>query len=153
VTTILVSPEPKPAYHTPDGQPGRRIEWVGEQSVMDEPFVWTGIATGRFTKEQESLLRRMALKREARTQDTERTLGVNDPGLSRDYTWSRRNRYICVLTYADADKVMSCTDAHCFRDLDAAEQDEPVVLYPPTELRVVSESILKTGVDQLQRVG
>jgi hypothetical protein len=152
VTTILVMPEPKPTPETPDGYPARRIEWVGEQSVMDEPFVWTGIATGRFTKDQEALLRRMALRREVRTQDTIRLLGVNDLGLSRDYVWSRQNRYICLMTFADADKVLSSPDGHCFRDLDAMEPDQPQVLYPPVELRLVSESVLKTGIDQLQRV-
>lgn len=153
MTTILVAPEPIPTPMTADGTPGRRIEWVGEKSVMDEPYVWTGIATGRFTHEQESLLRRAALRREVRTVDTERVVGRDDPGLSQDYTFSKRNKYICVMTYADADMLLSCTDGHCFHDLDAVEIDEPAVLYPPIELRLVSEEVLRTGGHDLERVG
>jgi hypothetical protein len=151
--TILPAPDPAPVAQTADGKPGRRIEWVGEKSVMDEPFVWTGIATGRFTKEQEALLRRCALKRSARTRDTERRLGPHDPGLSREVVWSRRNGWTQVLIFADAEKVLSCPDGHEFIDRDAAERDEPAVLYPPVELRLVSREVLKVGRDELVRVG
>lgn len=143
MTTILIGPERKPQTMTADGQPGRRIEWLGELSPMDDPFLWTGIAANRFTVEMVKMIRRAALRRTVKNRDGERILGVNDPGLSREYVWTRRNRWTCVLTYADADKVMACSDAHEFRDLDATEADQPALLLPPKEVQPTAAVVLK----------
>jgi hypothetical protein len=143
VTTILIGPERKPETVTADGYPGRRIEWLGELSPMDDPFIWTGIAAKRFTPEMVTMIRRACLRRNPRTRDTDRALGVNDPGLSREYVWTRRNRWTCILTYADADKVLGCTDGHEFRDLDATEEDEPAILLPPREVQPTATVWLK----------
>lgn len=178
MTTILSMPAPKPTARTNDGKRGRRIEWVGEKSVMDEPFVWTGIATGRFTREQEALLRRTALNRCARTDTAERVIGnfilllddrgrpvpgpdgrpveVRSPeGMSGEYRFHPANRWTCVVAFADADVLLSCPSGHEFRDLDAAEADEPAtVAYPPVDIRLVERTVLsETGQERTEKVG
>lgn len=155
MTTILSMPARKPAPQTDDGKPGRRIEWVGEKSIMDEPFVWVGLATGKFTREQEALLRRTALNRCARIDTAERVMDEHDPGLSRRYAWTPRNRWTVVMTYADADRLLSCASGHEFRDLDAAEEGEPATLsYPPLEIRLVERSVLsETGIELAEQIG
>jgi len=144
VTTILIGPDRTTQAITADGQPGRRIEWLGELSPMDDPFLWTGIAANRFTPEMVAMIRRAALRRTPKTRDTGRSLGPDDASrLSREYLWDRRNRWICVLSYADADRVLGCIDGHEFRDLDATEQDDPGLLLPPQEVQPTSAVMLK----------
>lgn len=157
MTTVLIGPERQPDARTADGQLGRRVEWLGELSPMDDPFLWTGIAANRFTPDMVMMIRRAALRRAVKFRNGARSLGFqyedgntggrvirsDPPGMSRRYLWSHANRWTCVLTYADADKVLGCGDGHEFRDLDATDQDDPGLILPPREMQPGNTVILK----------
>jgi hypothetical protein len=131
----------------PADMPSRRIEWLGEKSPFEEPFVEFGVTTNQFTKEQVQVLRNAAMKTEPRWVGKERHLGINDQRikLTRDYLWHRGNKWICRMVFADADAVLSSAHGHEFLDLDAHDQDAPKILYPPVAVRVVGEEVLKYG--------
>lgn len=150
LTLIEMPPPPKPA-ETADGRRGRRIEWIGEGSPFDDPFVEFGVATGRYTAEQVDLLRRVALRACKRTETNTRILDQRDPGLSTRVEWGPGpGNWVRVLTNQDADKVLSSASAHEFRDLDAHERDEPRVVHPPLEVRLVEQEVLRQG-DSVER--
>jgi hypothetical protein len=122
----------------------RRIEWVGEQSPLDEPFVQFNLAAGNYTREQEAILRRAAVLAHLRREHiTERVLTTDDPGLSEDVRFGPYpGTFVRTVSNADADKILSCSDGHEFRDLDAMEPDEPTIVHPPLMVKLVSASIL-----------
>lgn len=112
------------ADETPTGQPIEhesaktvRLEWVGEKSPLESLTVQYKMVTGQYTKQQIALLRDAATKTTVRIPHvTGRALGRNDPGLSRDYHWGPHpSTFVLDVTHADAEKILSCRDAHEFR--------------------------------------
>lgn len=151
---------------TNKGEPGRRVEWLGESSPMDDPFLWTGIAIHRFTPDMVATIRRAALKRVVRTVDTVRFLGFqyedgfsggavigcDPPGLTRQLVWCRMNRWIEVLSHDEVDIVLGCARGHEFRDLDATDEDDPGIILPPREVQPGSHVMLKEISREVMRV-
>lgn len=160
MVTIIEAPVPE-NVRTSEGEPGRRIEWIGEQSPLDHDFVSIGISTGRFTKDQVDLIRAAALLACKRTVDMVRRMSPEDPGLSREIEWGPgKHRWIQVLSYRDADILLSSASAHEFRDLDAIDIDAAsTLIYPPLDVRLVGEDVVKVGTsvatarDILRRLG
>jgi hypothetical protein len=147
MVTILQMPAPAPPRgETPEGRPGRRIEWVGEASPFDDPFIEFGVSTGRYTPQQVALIRRASLRVNKRTEHNIRRMSQEDPGLSREVLWGPgRANWVQVLSYRDADILLASPNGYEFRDLDAAEADEPQVIHPPMEIRLVGREALKEG--------
>lgn len=50
------------------------VEWVGEASALDSPVVRFNLITGKYTPEQEAVIRELARKRIARTHRHSRTI-------------------------------------------------------------------------------
>lgn len=131
----------------------RRIEWIGEQSPLDEPFVQFNLAMGHYTPEQEAILRRAAVLAHLRRDHiSERVLTKDRDGLSEDVRWGPHpGMFVRTVSNADADKILSCNDGHEFRDLDAMEPDEPTVLHPPLAIKLVSETVIDWRGREMER--
>ncbi len=139
---------------TVEGNPGVRIEWIGERSPFDEDWVWLGKHTGKFTRRQLDLLDRMALRCNHRISTSARELVAGNglgqvafqdapqlPGDDRGrhgYTWGpRKAGWGRVMSYRDADLLLSCAGGHEFVNLDARDVDEPKVIVPPLQIHMV----------------
>jgi hypothetical protein len=133
----------------------RRIEWIGEQSPLDDPVIVWKLMTGQFTATQAKAIRLAAAKANTRVR-RERVFEHEHQyamaalkGLHRTYHWTKDNDFICDVDYADVDRILGdpwC--GHEFRDLDdPAQANLPPLLtgldLPPGGLVKSSETAFK----------
>jgi hypothetical protein len=120
----------------------RRIEWIGEQSPLDNDRIAANLLLGKYTPLQEMAIRLAAAKAITRVGDARsRILEHNHrysmgvvKGLNRTYLFNKLNSYICDVDYHDVDIMFSAPYAHEFVDLDALEPDQPKVIKPSEEV-------------------
>lgn len=138
---LAVSDDPAP-------RKTRRIEWIGEQSPLDNPVIAWNLIQKRYTPTQERAIRIAAARARTRTY-RERLLEHDHQysqavmrGLSRTYHWHKGNEFVCDVDYADVDRILGSDAGHEFRDLDAMEGDEPLILQPPVEVRIYTQDAI-----------
>jgi hypothetical protein len=148
-----------------------RIEWVGEKSPLDEEWVWVAKHAGLMTPRQIAVLETAALTCVYRTKTAARELlagngdgqlaftdapllqaasyGYNQQGVRyltrperRGYVWGAGNRWVMPMSFHDADVLLSGRDGHEFVNLDAREHDEPKLVLPPVQIRIVQHQLL-----------
>lgn len=104
----------------------RRVEWVGEDNIMEDPRVQANLLLKRYSATQERAIMMAAARANTRGhRHRTRLLEHNHAaaqavvmGLSRTYIFSELNSYIQFVDFADYDAIFASGMAHEFVDLD-----------------------------------
>lgn len=112
----------------------RRVEWVGQTSLLRDPRVEYALTAGQYSKDEARMIRDAARKRVMRVDGhTERHLTRSDiPGLTTDYVWGPHvGTFIVEMPEGDARLILGCTDGEQFRDvtpdIDEADRIQPTL--------------------------
>lgn len=123
-----------------------RLEWIGARSPLDHPLVEYRLATGQYPKHAADILRKAAVQAPIRHLGTSRRMTPDAhgiPGLSQSYEWGPRPAtYVQDVEHRDADKILSSASGAEFRNLDAVEPDEPVVIAPDVDITVYTKEVI-----------
>jgi hypothetical protein len=122
------------------------LEWIGDQSPMQDPFIEYKMARGGFTPEQVAVIRAMTRDAVIRVNNTVSLSMVRhngpggQPGLSQDYTFGPRLRarpgdpgsYVQHVTSRDLEILVTSPNGHQFTHIGAPDED--LLIQPPAEI-------------------
>lgn len=130
------------------------VEFVGDQSPFDDPFVAMRIQLGHYSRDQIEVMRAMARRAVKPWKNLKRYVAKSHvPGLSRDYTWGTGDpkkplmdpgepgSFIQMMTNRDADLLRSSDSGYQF----VIHPIEDQIIVPPTDIRIVERDDFGQG--------
>lgn len=143
------------ASDDPHPRKTRRIEWVGEQSPLDNPVIAFNLLTGRYSPQRAKAIRWAAAKANTRVMrirvfEHDHHLSMAPQAhLGRSYVWSEANGYVQEVDYRDVDGILAGPNGHEFRDVTDRDPDEPdALVLPPEVMRLVEQERVEVGTAQ-----
>lgn len=122
------------------------VEFVGDQSPFDDPWVTMRIQLGHYTADQVEVMREMAKRAVKPWKNVRRFIAKSHiPGLSRNYTWGtgkdrlplmepgEPGSFIQLMTNHDADLLKSSDSGYQF----VIHPIEEKLIVPPSEIKIV----------------
>lgn len=134
----------------------RRIEWIGEQSPLDDERIMAKLLMGKYTPLQVESIRRAAAWAKTRAGGVRTRLFEHNhqhamavvKGLSRTYHFTKLNGYVCDVDYKDVDILLGDPYAgHGFVDLDDPNRLPAIVQPTPKVFEFISQEILDRDTD------
>jgi hypothetical protein len=133
------------------------VEYVGDESPFDDPYVTLRIQMGKYTPDQVEVLREMARRAIKPWAHLRRTItkggGFGEiPGFSRSYVFGHGQRhkppaepgepgsFYQLMTNRDADLLKSSEAGYQFR---IHPHDPPRIITPPTDIRIVQRDDMR----------
>lgn len=123
----------------------RRLEWIGQPAVFDDPVVVYRLTTGGYTEDQARKIRAAARRRNRRVDGvTARELGPKGKGglraLTRSIVWGPKpGTYVQEVTDEEARVVLESSSGREFIDVTDGKPKGPALLLPQRDLIVVRE--------------